>query len=189
MKILDKEKLIEEVRDKGVEINNIDELKKINSKYKDLISILLKYLIEVEDEGDKEFLVRCLGVKGFTEASKTLIDEFYKSNNSSLKWAIGNTLSIILDNTIVPEMVQIVKEKEHGTARQMIVDGLGNFKEQYVELALIELLNDDQVVGHAISALGKIGDKSVIEKIEPFKNHKVNWIRKEAERAIKRLSK
>ena len=39
-----KEKLIQEVREKGVEITNINDLMKINMKYRDLVPILLKLL-------------------------------------------------------------------------------------------------------------------------------------------------
>jgi hypothetical protein len=189
MKSLDKEKLIKEVRNKGIEIDNIVELKKINLKYRDLVPILLEHLVKVDDENDKEFLVRCLGVKGFVEASKTLIAEFYKSNNLTFKWAIGNTLSIIQDESVVNELIKIAKEKEHGIARQMIIDGLGSYKDENVKTALIELLNDEEVMGHAISGLSRMGDKSLIKYIEPFLNFKVKWIRKEAEKAIKKLNK
>ncbi|PQQ66793.1 HEAT repeat domain-containing protein [Acetivibrio saccincola] len=186
---LDKEKLIQEVREKGVEITNINDLMKINMKYRDLVPILLKHLNEVTDESDKEFIVRCLGVKGFVEAAKPLISEFYKSNNVSFKWAIGNSLSIIADEESLPEMIKIAQEKEHGIARQMIVDGLGAFKREDVKSVLVKLLNDDDVVGHAISGISKTRDKDLIKYIEPFITYKIKWIRNEARKAIKKLEK
>ena len=189
MKRLDKEMLIQEARQKGVEINNINDLIKINMKYRDLVPILLKHLNEVTDESDKEFIVRCLGVKGFYEATKPLINEFYKSNNISFKWAIGNSLSIISDVESVPELIKIVQEKEHGIARQMIVDGLGAYKSDDVKAVLVNLLNDDEVVGHAISGISKIGDKELIKYIEPFLTYKVKWVRNEVRKAIKKLEK
>lgn len=187
MKSLDKEKLLKEVRNKGVKISNIDDLKKIDMKYFDLVPIILDNLAEVEDDRDKEFLVRCLGVKGFSSASKPLIDEFYKSNNLTYKWAIGNSLSIIQDHTIVADLVKIALEKKHGIARQMIVHGLGYFKEEFVKSALIKLLSDEEVMGHAVFALSQMEDESLIKYIEPLQNCRINWIRKEAIRAIDKL--
>ncbi|MFZ5985735.1 MAG: HEAT repeat domain-containing protein [Bacillota bacterium] len=189
MEKLDKKKLLQEVREKGVEFSNINDLMKINMKYRDLVPILLRYLKDVTDESDKEFIVRCLGVKGFVEASKPLISEFYKSNNVTFKWAIGNSLSIISDIDSVPELIKIAQEKEHGIARQMIVDGLGAYKNDDVKAVLISLLNDDEVVGHAISGLSKTGDKTLIRHIEPFLTYKVKWIRNEASKAIKKLER
>ena len=186
---LDKEKLIEEVREKGVEIANINDLMKINMRYRDLVPILLKHLNEVTDESDKEFIVRCLGVKGFVEAAKPLISEFYKSNNVTYKWAIGNSLSIISDIESLPELIKIAQEKEHGIARQVIVDSLGVYKSDDVKPVLISLLNDDEVVGHAISGISKTGEKALIKHIEPFLTYKVKWVRNEACKAIKKLEK
>ncbi|HEX2926206.1 MAG TPA: HEAT repeat domain-containing protein [Ruminiclostridium sp.] len=189
MQKLDREKLIQEVREKGVEISSINDLMKINMKYRDLVPILLKHLNEVTDENDKEFIVRCLGVKGFIEASKPLISEFYKSNNVTFKWAIGNSLSIISDIESLPELIKIAQEKEHGIARQMIVDGLGAYKSDDIKAVLVSLLNDDEVVGHVISGISKTGDKSLIKHIEPLLTHKVKWVRNEASKAIKKLEK
>lgn len=189
MKDLDKGRLLREVREQGVEIDSINDLMKIDAKYKDLVPILLKYLQEFDDETDKEFIVRCLGVKGFKMASKPLIQEFYRSDNSLYKWAIGNTLSIIQDENSLPDLLRIVQEKQHGIARQMIVDGLGCFKSEAVKDVLIKLLDDDDVVGHAISAIRKMNEPDLIKHIEPFTDHKVTWIRNEAKKAIKKLQK
>lgn len=41
----------------------------------------------------------------------------------------------------------------------MIVDGLGAFKREDVKSVLVKLLNDDDVVGHAISGISKTGNK------------------------------
>lgn len=186
---LNKEKLLEDVRSHGVKLNTIDDLKYMNSEYHDLVPIILSNIEQIDDEGDKEFLIRCLGVKGFYEATPTLIREFYSTNNSLYKWAIGNSLALISDKNALDDMLRMVCEKQHGTARQMIVDGLGAFKDPRVIPVLLELLKDGDVVGHAISALSKTGDPSLVKELEPFTNYKVTWIRKEAAKAIKKLSK
>ncbi len=189
MNRLDKERLLQQVREKGVEITSINDLIKINLKYRDLVPILLGHLQEIDDESDKEFIVRCLGVKGFNEASETLINEFYKSNKVTFKWAIGNTLSIIQDKESIPKLLRIAQEKQHGIACQMIVEGLGAFNLKEVKDVLVQLLNDENVVGHAISALSKMGDASLVSYIEPFLSYKVKWVRNEANKAIKKLQK
>jgi HEAT repeat protein len=186
---IDKEQLLREIREKGVEISNINDLIYINKKHKDLIPILLRHLNEITDESDKQYIVRCLGVKGFTEVTKPMIDEFYKSHNISYKWAIGNTLYITFDKKSLPELLNIVLNKNHGISRQMIVYGLGRFKNEQVKSVLVNLLQDQDVVGHAIHALSQLGDPSVLKDIEPFTNYKITWIRNEAKKAIKKLSK
>lgn len=189
MDYLDKEKLIHAVREKGYEIATIDDLMNIGKKNKDLIPILLKYIDETSDESSKRFIVRCLGVKGFFEASATLIREFYQATDSSYKWTIGNSLGLISDKDVLPDMLKIVQEKEHGTARQMIVYNLGKFDCPETRRVLIGLLSDKDVVGHAIHAISKLHDKSLIKFIEPFQTYEVTWIRNAAKSAIKKLEK
>lgn len=189
MKTLIKEELLEEVRAHGIEINTIDDLKHINMNYRELVPILLKFIERIDDEEDKEFLVRCLGAKGFSEATPILLNEFYRTSNTLYKWSIGNSLALINDRNALDDMLSIACEKDHGIARQMIVDALGSFNDPRVVPVLVGLLKDEDVVGHAISALAKTGDASLIERIQPYTNHKVKWIRNEAIKAIKKLSK
>jgi HEAT repeat protein len=186
---LNKELLLNDIRSKGVEISSINDLIKMDMSFKDLVPILLKHIQEIDDESDKQFLVRCLGVKGYTEATEQLITEFHKSENPSYKWAIGNTLSIIQDRKHVHELIEIVKTKQHGRARQMIVIALGKMKVREAIPFLIELLSDEVVVGHVISALGYYKDPIVIQYLEPFKNHKVWWVKNEASKVIGKLQK
>lgn len=189
MQRLDKKKLIEDVRKAGYEIQTIDDLMKISKENADLIPIMLDHLASVSDEIDKMFLVRCLGVKGFSQVTKPIIQEFYQATNDGYRWAIGNTLSIIADRSCSHEMVEIAKNREFGSSRQMIVDGLWKFDDPEIKDVLVSLLDDETVVGHAISGLRMLNDPSVIEDIEPFTSHKMTWIRNEAKAAIKKLSK
>lgn len=82
---LNKDLLLNDIRARGVEISNINDLMKMDKSFKDLVPIVLKHIREIDDEGDKEFLVRCLGVKGFTEATEQLIMEFHKSEDPVYK--------------------------------------------------------------------------------------------------------
>ncbi|MFJ7730078.1 hypothetical protein ACIQXV_28840 [Neobacillus sp. NPDC097160] len=50
-------------------------------------------------------------------------------SNYTYKWAIGNSLSLILDKSSLNDLLEIATDKKHGTARQMIVDGLDKFKD------------------------------------------------------------
>lgn len=189
MEKLNKELLISEVRDLGYSISSIEELKKIDNKNKDVIPIILRHLSQITDINHKEFLVRCLGVKGFNIASNPLINEFKNSSNNTYKWAIGNSLSLILDKSSLSDLLEIATVKKHGTARQMIVDGLGKFKDKKVIPVLLGLLEDKDVQGHALSALSKFKDTELITYIKPFVNHEITWIRNTAKRAISKLEK
>ncbi|MED4206176.1 HEAT repeat domain-containing protein [Neobacillus mesonae] len=187
--MIDIEQLKRDVNQEGYRIETYQDLKKLKSKDKNLIPILLKYLKSAEKNNEKEFFVRCLGVRGFTEATETLIEEFLTSENRALKWAIGNTLSIILDKSREDDYIDIIKDKQHGTTRQMFAVTLGKLKCEKAIPKLITLLNDEEINGHVIMALGYFNNYELVEKVKPFLEHDEKWIRREAEKSIKKLEK
>ena len=189
MSELDKDKLIRQVKERGYEIKTIDDLMRMDESNKDLIPVLLEHLAEVTDEVDKEFLVRWLTVKGYTEVTAALIQEFYSAKNPHYKWAIGNALSVIEDKSAYPELLKIVQDPKHGIGRQMIVYGLWKHNCDETKQVLISLLNDEDVLSHAIYALSRMRDPSLIPYLEPFLTYQVTWIRNEAKKGVARLTK
>jgi HEAT repeat protein len=82
-----------------------------------------------------------------------------------------------------------MSDSKHGSDRQMIAEALGRIGDPRSIPILLKALEEDGVSGHAIIALGRIGNMSIIKAIEPFKNHKQAWIRKAAKKAIERIEK
>jgi HEAT repeat protein len=69
----------------------------------------------------------------------------------------------------------------------MLAVALGNMKDPRTVDLLIELLSDDQVVGHALIALGKLKAHKARRHIESLLNHPKPWISKEAQSALTKL--
>jgi len=69
----------------------------------------------------------------------------------------------------------------------MVVLGLGRLGDVRILPRLLELLQDDEVSGHAIVALGLLKSSAAREPLEPFLNHPRAWVRKEARKAIGRI--
>lgn len=68
--------IITGLRKRGYSINSINDLMRLSSKERELIPFLSGLLEQFTDENDKEFIVRCLGVKGFQEIISKLLEEF-----------------------------------------------------------------------------------------------------------------
>lgn len=70
--------------------------------------------------------------------------------------------------------------------RQSFIMLLG--KKRYVSYAhnIIVVLTDEDVVGHVISSLYKMGASQYIEQIKPYTNHAITWIRNEAKRYVQK---
>lgn len=189
MERLNVEQLLNDVNKEGYDLTSYQDLKKLKTKDKALVPLLLSYLNSVNYINEKEFFVRCLGVKSFNEATEALINEFKKSDNRAYKWAVGNSLSIIQDKTYTDEYIDIISNQEHGTARQMVILTLGKLRCEKAIPTLIELLNDEEVCGHVVMALGYFKDDKLREYLNPFLDNKESWIRKEAAKSIKKLEK
>ena len=114
--------------------------------------------------------------------AKDLVDSFEE------KWAIGNSISIILDKRFEQEYIDIINDSTNGTTRQMFVLTLGRLKCNKAIDSFINLLDDDEINGHIIIALGYFNNKDLIHYIEPFLKHEQKWIQREAEKSIKKLN-
>ena len=69
--------------------------------------------------------------------------------------AIGNSLYVVADRSVVEDIIRLATDKTHGRAREMLVATLGRFKTPETTRVLIELLDDADVAAHAAKALGK----------------------------------
>lgn len=184
------EKLVAELSAIGIHVNSVWDLVNGPNNYKEALPILMKYLQEAEESWFKEGVVRAMAVKDFSVATPILIKEFYKAKDESYKWAIGSTLGTIAPKNSINQLIDIMGDFRHGRARQMITEALGRFGDKKSIPVLLKSLEDENVAGHAIKALGKLGDdETVVEEIKPFKKHKMKWIRNAATRAIKEIQK
>ena len=179
--------IITGLRKRGYSINSINDLMRLSSKERELIPFLSGLLEQFTDENDKEFIVRCLGVKGFQEIISKLLEEFKTAKGNSYRWAIANSINIIHDMTIEQELITLSENKKYGTGRQMLVLSLGCYKTDSSIKCLRGLLQDEEVRGHALRALGKCGNSEVLPDIEKYCDSDNRWIRKEALNAADKI--
>ena len=173
-------RIMNRLQQHGYVINNINDLFNLSLKERELVPYLLEFLDYLSDESDKEFIVRCLGVKGFTEAIPKMLTEFKNAKNNYYRWAIANSINIIHSMTIEKELIELSSNKKYGTGRQMLVLSLGEYKSDLSINCLVSLLNDEDVRGHALQVLGKCGKPEVLSDIEIYCNSDNNWIKKTA---------
>lgn len=143
----------------GVPVNSVYDLVNTSSPYPRAIPRLLELLAEgIQDERVAEGVVRALGVKEARGvAARPLIEAFRSArvDNWTYKWAIGNSLYAVADDTVAGDIVELVQDEHHGRAREMLVAALGRFRTPETTRVLIVLLDDPEVAAHAAKALGK----------------------------------
>ena len=187
------EPIISDLAAVGFVYSSVDDLRRSGIRYEKAVPVLVKWLQIVTTQVLKESIVRALSVPWAKPvAALPLIAEFKGTkglSSDSLKWAIGNALSVVADDSVFLEIAELVSDKRHGMAREMLAVALGNMKNpQAVDLA-IQLLNDETVVGHTLTALAKLKSKRARPYIEALADHPKPWVRKQAQKALVKLEK
>ncbi|WHT38271.1 HEAT repeat domain-containing protein [Myroides sp. mNGS23_01] len=161
--IVDMNVIKTELEKVGISINDIYDLVNTNESYPTAVPVLLNLLeTGIDDMGTKEGVVRALAVKeAIGKASPILIAEYNRvpKDKMLLRWAIGNTIYTTITKDDVESILPIVQNKTNGISRQMFVAALGKVKIENVENVLINLLDDDDVIAHALEALGRMKSK------------------------------
>jgi hypothetical protein len=186
--------VLEALRFQGFAIEWIADLFNQKLDYRTAIPTLADWLPRVANPDVKEDIVRALSVKWArgTAAPKLLVAEFERADDATgagLRWAIGNALEVLADDELADEMIKLATDRRYGRAREMVVLGLGKLKDPRVTDVLIGLLADEEVVGHAVKAVGKSRATTARSRIEPLLDHPNAWIRKEAQKALARIDK
>jgi HEAT repeat protein len=132
--------------------------------------ILILWLPRAQTPLVKERIVRSLtGEKAaIPDALGPLVEEFRRADEDewALKWAVGNALATLADASIVDDLVELAADRRHGKSREMLMDALARTKDERALDLLVELVNDDDMAGHAISALRSLGPKSSLPYLE-----------------------
>lgn len=179
----------------GLSVQSVFELVNSKNAYPQAIPILLECLPSIGDKWIKEGVVRALSVKEARGiADRVLVNEFdlispMDRELQSLKWAIGNALSVVATDVVQDHLVALALDRKHGKSREMIVVALANFRNRRIVDVLIKLLDDDEVCGHAIVALAKLKAREAVPLIQRFNNHSRPWVRREAEKALDKLAR
>jgi hypothetical protein len=189
---LDMAPVLKDLYDNGFIYDSIHSLRHSEIVYGAAIPILLKWLPKIHNYDIKEEIVRTLSVPwAKPEAAPAMVGEFLSADQSedSYKWAIGNGLSIVADDSVADDIIKLATDRRHGTSRQMLAIALGNMRDPRVFKVLVDLLKDSDVCGHAVMGLGKLGAGAARPYLEPFLKHEETWIRNEAKKAIARIDR
>ena len=96
-------------------------------------------------------------------------------------------MEILASEEFFDKIVDLVREKRHGVARQMLAIALGGMKNPKAVDVLIDLLDDDDIVGHALISLKKLKARQARTPVLKKRNHSNAWVRQQAKRALDSL--
>jgi len=119
-------------------------------------------------------------------------EERYSAQLWHLKWAVGNALGYLADESVISEVTDLIRDKRHGGTRSQLVWALVRLRPAGTEELILELLDDedDGVAIQAALAAGAIGLQAARTKIEQrFLRHRDSWMRRQAKRILTKLDR
>jgi len=179
-----------ELRELGFEFEISDQVKGFLPKNKTIIlPIAIRYYKQAKLENEKSYFMSLFYYKGFEEVVPMLIEDFYAGEPLLDRWEIGDCLYTIRSKKYAEDYLKMISNSKYGRSRQMVVLLVGKLKVKDAVPILIKLLDDDDVRGHAIAALGEFKNEEFRKYFERFQEYKNSYIRKEALRSLKKLEK
>jgi HEAT repeat protein len=180
-----------ELADVGVLVDRLDAEQLMYQDYRAAIPVLVRWLPRAHPR-IKDSLVRALSVPYAKRiAAPALIAEFRSAppEPPGYKWTVGYAVSVVADDSVFDDIVSLALDKSQGPPRSLVVDALANMRNPGAVDVLTELLADDEVVGHAVCALGKLKAVRVRPLIEPILDHPDSGVRKQAQRALAKIDR
>ena len=174
----------------GCEVDLVGDLRKLGRPYPEAVPILVRWLPCVGDSSVKEDIVRTLSVPWASDAAADLVAAFERADDgtgSGLRWVIGNALEVVANDAVADGLMRIATNRHFGKAREMVVVGLGKLKDPRAVDVLLKLRDDDEVVGHAVMALGMLRTERARPRLEFLLEHPKRWVRHEARNAIRSI--
>jgi len=183
--------LVEALNNSGVSVKSVWDLVNTKESYRLAIPVLIAHLRYPYPYRIREGIARALTVKNAGDpAFMALVDEFRKQPDSAdaaqhgFKWALGNAISIVANRNHFNEIVELIRDRRHGTTRDMLVLRLADLDCDRAIGILIDLLADEDVVREALMALGKLKAQKARRHIERLLDHPKFRVRKEAKKAL-----
>jgi HEAT repeat protein len=193
---LTERELVADLRDIGVPVRSVWDLVNTDQPYDQALPVLVSWLRRLRDvdTGQREYravyegVVRALGVKKARPlAARPLVEEFWRIDDNSIRWTIGNTLDLLADQSMVDDLLNIVREPRFGASRQMVVRALGRVGKGRPEVVetLVGLLADDDLTLHATDALARLGATDARQRVQELLHDNRAAVQRAARSAIR----
>jgi len=196
MILMDEEKLLDCLRGLGYNVDFVSRLVSLGVKYDDAIPVLLEALQSTADESLREWCARALSLPWVEdEVVEALIEQFALGDHGNLRrsgtqWAIGNALWSTWRDSYFDDYGTLAQSRQLGTSRRMVVFGFEKtrLKDRAVRV-LLSLLDDQDVNGHAVAAIAKLGQELGRRALEDAVDDPRRWVRNAAKRGVITLEK
>ncbi len=185
--------LFQELAAAGIGVASFREVANRGVRAGAAVPVLLRWLHATPPGSLKTAIHRCLSKLPPSVATvQGLIKEFTALDGAEadgMKWQIGATIAEHASLVAYEDFAALAEDPRHGKARQMLVLALGKLKNPAALELLIRLLSDDEIAGHAVSALAILAPPSAAPDLKKFTRDPRPWVSRAAIQALSRISK
>lgn len=104
-----------------------------------------------------------------------------------VKTGVGNVLIWQARQDLFETIEGLLRATMHSAGRELLPEALVRCDSSRARDVLMSLLNDSGVGAHAMVQLGKLAHAPARPLIEKFLDHPIDWVRREATKALRRL--
>jgi hypothetical protein len=181
--------LLEQLGKIGVDAVSLADLVARHSPLRqEIVGVLRTALGQASDEGLQEAIVRALAASRESFPGDELLRLFESTRSETLRWAIANTLAEARPSVDFHWLADRLADPREGKAREMLTLALARRAPLVASLPILRSVLTD-IPGHVAMALAEVGtleDAALLREQLPASK---GWVRKEIEKAIRRIER
>jgi hypothetical protein len=132
----------------GFKIDALSQLMSRYPKYPEAIPVLLEHLQKPYPDAVHAWIARALAVRATRKVGwRTLVQEYAKTDIASkeAKDAIALALAAACDRSVLPELIELARDKSHGSSRILLLSAIKRSKQPEARKVITELAKDAQL--------------------------------------------
>lgn len=152
-------------------------IKQIKNK-KELIDFSLAMYFKATLDNEREFLLYCLFYMGYDKCvlAKMVLDIFQSEKENTYLWHYADFLYSLKVYSYMNDYINLIKDNSYGRSREMLVLLIGESKSPLVIPHLLEVVHDEEILGHTLVALSNFSNPKIISLMKKHTNNKIKWI-------------
>ena len=180
-----------ELRELGFEFEISNQILCFMPKHKETIwPIAIKYYKAAKYDNEKAYFIGFFLHKGFEEVVPMLLADFYSLDTPRLvRERITDALWKIRSKKYIEDYLKIISNPEYKTSRVFITLLVSELKVEEAIPFIVNMLDDTELGGIAVRALGNYKREEFRLYFERFETHKNSGWRKYAKAALTKLEK
>jgi len=132
----------------GLNVESVWDLVNTAEPYPEALPLLLDHLQRDYPDRVREGIARALAVREAKFGWRILVDQFRRDPDTEAfgaKGGIGVALAAAADDTVMGEVIDLIRDRRHGGNRAFLIAALARSSRPEVHQVLLDLKDDDEI--------------------------------------------